>query len=70
MIQETIAGSFVGAGVECPLFRLEDGEQITLTGNIPDLVVGQTARLRGRWARLSTCMQGRTFHVLGRDGDE
>ena len=61
MERKVIEGAFAGMGVECPLFRLSTGEMITLTGAIPQLEVGQTVSLSGRWARISYCMQGRTF---------
>lgn len=60
---EVVEGAFAGMGVECPLFRLSTGEMITLSGAIPQLELGKTVSLSGRWARISNCMQGRTFRV-------
>lgn len=56
-----IAGTPAGRGVECPLFRLDDGEVISLTGLAPE----GTARvvLAGRWQARSPCRQGRSFRV-------
>jgi hypothetical protein len=59
---ETLQGEMIGPGVECPLFRLTDGEIISLTGLVPD-VQGSYA-LTGRWSRFSKCMEGRSFQVL------
>jgi hypothetical protein len=59
----SITGTFLGKGVECPQFRLENGEQISLSGTIPEHQVGDEATLTGRWSMISTCMQGREFRV-------
>ncbi len=61
---ETITGVFLGPGVECPQFRLEDGEQISLTGPVPEAEIGSRLVLSGHWAAISFCMQGRTFRVV------
>lgn len=58
---ETVEGALTGAGVECPQFRLPDGETISLTGQPPK--DPGSYRLTGRWARFSYCMEGRTFDV-------
>lgn len=61
----TLSGTYVGQGVNCPQFRLEDGETISLSGNYPALVAsGGPIVLTGRWARESKCMQGREFRVF------
>ena len=62
---EIITGAFQGQGVECPVFRLESGERVTLMGIIPSLDIGEEVSLTGRWARISSCMQGRSFQVGG-----
>ena len=59
-----ISGVFLGPGVECPQLRLADGEQISLTGAVPDADIGAALTLTGRWALMSVCMQGRTFDIL------
>jgi len=59
---ETLVGALTGAGVECPQFRLADGEVVSLTGQ-PPAELGNY-KLTGRWARFSYCMEGRTFDVL------
>ena len=61
---EVIEGVYAGPGVECPLFRLTDGRLITLSGKLPALETEAIFRLTGRWARISTCMQGDTFQVF------
>ena len=61
---ETITGILVGQGVECAQFRLETGEQISLSGAVPEGAIGTLFSLEGRWAMMSSCMQGREFPVL------
>ncbi len=56
-----IEGTTAGMGVVCPLFRLDDGETVTLSGWRPE--AQGRYRLTGRWQRFSNCMQGRTFRV-------
>ncbi len=60
---ETLRGQMADPGVGCPRFELPTGEQISLMGNVPDIAVGRGAELTGRWARVSTCMQGRAFLI-------
>lgn len=56
-----IRGQTAGQGVECPLFRLDDGEVITLSGDAPS---GDGVWvLTGFWMDASHCMQGRTFRI-------
>ena len=59
-----IEGVYAGPGVECPLFQITNGDLVTLSGKLPALERGATFKLTGRWARVSTCMQGQTFHVF------
>jgi hypothetical protein len=62
---EVVEGVLTDPGVECPQFMIDTGEQVSLTGVVP-----QSAgkyRLTGRWARFSYCMQGRSFDVLSHD---
>lgn len=60
-VVETVSGMLIGPGVECPQFRLDDGEVISLVGAAPDQP--GSYQLTGRWARFSKCMQGRSFQV-------
>jgi hypothetical protein len=56
-----ITGTPAGRGVVCPLFRLDDGEVISLTGAAPQ---GEArVVLSGFWLLRSPCQQGRTFRV-------
>jgi hypothetical protein len=62
--QSEISGTFLGAGVECPQFMIDTGEQVSLMGQgLEDIHVGQRLRLTGRIARASRCMQGQAFIV-------
>jgi len=58
-----ITGSYVGPGVECPQFRLEDGETVSLVAMPAEIETGEPVTLTGRWPMFSKCMQGRTFYV-------
>ena len=74
---QTLQGTLLEAGVECPQFRLatgsaeaaeagdgdtaQAGEVISLTGAAPQDL--GTYTLTGRWPRFSYCMQGRSFDV-------
>ena len=60
---ERISGTYLGQGAACPLFRLDDGELITLTGRLPGMLPGSTYDFEGRWRVNAGCMQGRTFDV-------
>lgn len=59
----TVSGIFLGAGVECPQMRLTSGEQISLSGAVPEAAIGEKLTFTGRWALISKCMQGREFRV-------
>lgn len=59
---EELSGILAGSGVTCPLFRLSDGEVISLTGDLPPAEIGPL-RITGTWLNKSNCMQGRTFRV-------
>ena len=67
---QQISGTYQGAGVECPQFRLDTGETISLSGVTTrslaeaDISQGQTMILSGRWSLFSKCQQGREFRVL------
>lgn len=65
-----IEGTFLRMGIECPVFQLASGQQITLSGSVPPLNPEEVVRLKGKWARASTCMQGATFHVSNRYEDK
>lgn len=60
---QAITGTYQGQGVECPLMRLSDGQIISLSGDIPEMEIGEERSLIGRWMRASGCMQGRNFQV-------
>lgn len=60
----TISGTLAGRGVECIQFRMGSGEQISLSGAVPEGPIGEVINLEGQWARLSRCMQGREFRVI------
>ena len=69
--ESTITGTYIGPGAECPQFRLNDGEKISLSGAVPDAEIGEALTLAGRWSMLSKCMQGREFRVFKRlEGQE
>lgn len=58
------SGTLVPGGVECPLFRMDSGTDITLQGLPRSLmVIGSRLQLEGIWARTSFCQQGRTLVV-------
>jgi hypothetical protein len=62
--QDIIQGRLIPGGVECPLFRLDDGREATLQGvSSADAMAGGRLTLRGQWIDISTCQQGRTFLV-------
>ena len=67
---QQISGTYQGAGVECPQFRLGTGETISLSGvsatSLAALTVaqGQPLILSGRWPGFSKCQQGREFRVF------
>lgn len=61
-----IEGVSLGPGVECPQFRMDTAEQISLSGvdrGSSLAMAGGRFRLSGRWTPMSKCMQGRTFRV-------
>lgn len=59
-----INGTFLGRGVECPQLLLETGERLSLSGGaVSGIEPGQKLRVTGRYARVSTCMEGRAFLV-------
>lgn len=60
---QPLRGVFIGSGVTCPQFQLQSGEQISLSGDVSAMQIGKTYELRGRFARLSKCMQGRELRV-------
>ncbi len=64
-----ITGAYAGQGVECPQFRLDTGETVSLVHMPADIKNGETVTLRGRWQLASKCMQGRTFRVVSRKTD-
>lgn len=64
VIQSEISGTYLGAGVECPQFMIDTGEQVSLMGQgFEKIEVGQRLRLTGQIARASKCMQGQAFIV-------
>lgn len=59
-----IKGIFVEGGVECPLFRADDGRGFALTGlDRSAATIGAKATLWGREVQFSTCQQGPTLAV-------
>lgn len=59
-----LKGSFIEGGVECPLFRAEDGTKYALQGIDRSLIViGEAAVLVGSEVQMSICQQGRAFDV-------
>lgn len=61
---EIMSGTFIGPGVTCPQFRLDSGEQVSLSGVTNGMQVGVRYKLDAIEARLSKCMQGREFRVF------
>lgn len=60
-----VSGIIVAGGVECPLLRLDGGEQLALQGlRMQDAPVGARVTVRGLRIRMSTCQQGQAFQVL------
>lgn len=63
----TVSGQVVEGGVECPLFRTDDGQTYSLsTITKAEAPVGVRMRLRGQVQDVSTCMQGTAFAVSER----
>ncbi|OSQ47259.1 hypothetical protein MGEO_16005 [Marivita geojedonensis] len=60
---QKITGTYVGQGAMCPLFQLDHGERITITGRLPGMEPGEFFEFTGRWSLRSYGMQGRNFHV-------
>lgn len=61
---ETVEGVVIEGGIVCPLIRLKDGRVFSLQGiGQADAPVGRQLRLAGMEVQMSTCQQGRTFHV-------
>ena len=59
-----ITGTFVEGGVECPLFRTDDGRGFALMGiDRGTAKIGAKARLWGQAVEFSTCQQGDAFTV-------
>lgn len=62
--RETVAGLFIGQGVNCPQFRTDTGEQVSLSGRTEGMTVGARYVIQGSVARQSKCMQGREIRVV------
>ncbi len=63
---EQITGQYAGRGVTCPQFKMDTGETVSLSGVTERDLADYTdvkLTLTGAWWRMSTCMQGRDFHV-------
>jgi hypothetical protein len=63
---ERIVGHYAGQGVTCPQFAMDSGETVSLSGvTVSDMENFANAKLtlEGTWWQMSTCMQGRDFHV-------
>ena len=63
----SLSGVFVGRGVVCERFKLDDGETISLSGDYRVTGIDVPAKLNGRWAQISKCQQGREFRVLSQE---
>lgn len=63
---EKITGLYLGSGVTCPQFKMDTGEIVSLSG-VTERDLAEYANtkvlLTGEWWAMSTCMQGRDFHV-------
>lgn len=65
--ERIISGEIIQGGVECPLFRTDEGLEFSLAGiEQGEAPVGTKMRLRGQIMEISTCMQGTTFNVSER----
>lgn len=60
---EKMSGTFLGAGVTCPQFRLDTGEQVSLSGRTDGMKPGAHYTIHGAVALRSKCMQGREIRV-------
>ncbi|MCC1480364.1 hypothetical protein J1C52_01775 [Roseibaca sp. Y0-43] len=61
---EILSGTFIGAGVTCPQFRLDSGEQVSLSGVTEGMTIGNAYRIDGAESMNSKCMQGREIRVF------
>lgn len=59
----TITGIYAGIELMCHRLRLDSGETISLTGNVPALEPGEPVKLSGEWRSIRKCMRGREFRV-------
>lgn len=60
----TVTGVSAGRGATCAVFKLDNGQLISVIGNVRDIAQpGIRARLSGNWQKTSTCQQGRTLRV-------
>lgn len=59
----SVRGVFLGAGATCPQFLSENGEQISLSGDLPALEQGARYVISGRITPFSKCQQGREMRV-------
>lgn len=64
MTAPTFHGEYIGRGAECPQFRLDSGEQVSLeAADLSDVTPGTRLWVTGEFARISRCMQGRAIIV-------
>ena len=62
--QTEVKGTLLGLGIDCAQFKIDSGEQISLTGiDLDGRTKGDKLLLKGIFARGSKCMQGRTLIV-------
>ena len=54
----TVKGQLVSEDVECPMFRIEDGINYTLLGDLSGYKVDDQLEITGTFSRISYCMQG------------
>lgn len=68
-VEDTVAevvlsGKYVAGGAECQLFEADNGERYTLVGDaVRNAASGDRARVTGKVAEVSFCMQGTTLAV-------
>jgi LysM repeat protein len=59
----TVTGTLVGGGVECPLFRADNGRLYSLAGDTGGFRRGDRVIVQGRHVEVSICQQGATIQV-------
>jgi hypothetical protein len=62
--QLLLEGELTDEGVECQVFRGDDGELYTLTGDVGDFTTGDRVRIVATPVDVSTCQQGQTVEIV------